>query len=190
MTQNWAIVLAEYPSLWGGEADIETFGQPFSHPFLIVYDGNGDVVEEFHGRWQNTIRTRQFVELDAEYRDARNGKPVTLPDFHPMAVVSPCVLRDAPKATTIQPVFEGSENVVKHHIENLRANIPMINDLCLPFYRYATAESGFANCQLILGAAIAWTDGFPPVPSLKLAYTGWTDLPRNAIRSFHDNEFA
>lgn len=181
MTANWSIVLAEYPSLWGGEGDLERFGQAFSHPFLIVYDDKGEVVEEFHGRWQNTIRTRQFVELDAEYEAARNNEPVALPELHPMAVVSPCTVRDAHKATLIQPVFEGPKDIVINHIESLRATIPAVNDLRLPFYRYAVADSGFANCQLILGAAIAWTEGFPPVPPLKLAHTGWTDLSKDVI---------
>ena len=162
--------------------DIELFGRAFSHPFIIVYDEAGAVVEEIHGRWQNTFRTRQFIHLDEQYiSHTKHGVAVKLPPLHPMAVVSPSALRDTHKAVSLQPFFEGAREVVEEHIAALKANALLVNAAKTPFYRYAVPGTGFGNCQSALANAIAMTEGFPPVPDLVLAQTGWTQPIKQSI---------
>lgn len=175
----WSIILAEYASKHGEEEDFKRFGGPFSHPFLIVENDKGEVVEEIHGRWQNTIRTRQFVNLENYYDGPEKGKP--FPELYPMAVISPCTERDAGRAIERQGVFEGSREDVMAYIDALKKTGAALNEERHPFYRYAARGSGFANCQLILGEAISRTQGFPPVPGLRLAHTGWTGGVKLAI---------
>lgn len=182
MSVLWSLSLAEHPSSWGMERDIEMFGRAFSHPFIIVRDENGAVVEEIHGRWQNTFRTRQFIHLDDEYAShVKHGLPVKLPPLHPMAVVSPSLERDTHKAVSVQPFFEGTKEVVEGHIAALKENALTVNARKTPFYRYAVLGTGFGNCQSALANAIAMTDGFPKVPDLVLAHTGWTGAVKNSI---------
>ena len=158
------------------------FGSAFSHPFIIVRDEAGAVVEEIHGRWQNTFRTRQFIHLDDEYLShTKHGMPVRLPPLHPMAVVSPSTLRDTHKAVSIQPFFEGTRDTVEAHIAALKANALIVNAAKTPFYRYAVPGTGFGNCQSALATAIAMTEGFPEVPDLTLAHTGWTGAAKPSI---------
>lgn len=182
---GWSITLAEYASKHGEEEDFKRFGGPFSHPFLIVEDENGKVREEIHGRWRNTIRTRQFVDLADYYDGALKGE--SFPDLYPMAVVSPCAERDTHRAIARQPVFEGTKEEGEAHIAALKLTIENLNAERHPFYRYARRGTGFANCQLILGEAIARTKGFPPVPGLKLAHTGWTGGAKLAINQSHEH---
>lgn len=182
MNVLWSLSLAEHPSSWGMERDIELFGRAFSHPFIIVRDGSGAVMEEIHGRWQNTFRTRQFIHLDDEYLGhTRHGVPVKLPPLHPMAVVSPSLERDTHKAVSVQPFFDGAKEVVEAHINALKENALIVNAAKTPFYRYAVPGSGFGNCQSALANAIAMTKGFPKVPDLVLAHTGWTGAIKPSI---------
>ncbi len=178
---NWSIKLAEYPSQFGREDNKELFGKPFSHPFLYISDENGDVVEEIHGRWKNTIRSRQFVDLEEQYIDmTQRKKSAVFPVLYPTAVVSACGLRHVPIATHTQPVFKGRRGDVEYLVQLLKSNIPIVNEAHTPFFRYAVPNSGFANCQMSLSMIIDMTDDFPPVPDLMLAYTGWT-RPFNAV---------
>lgn len=182
MSKFWSLSLAEHPSTWGMERDIELFGRAFSHPFIIVREENGAVVEEIHGRWQNTFRTRQFIHLDEQYMShTKHGLAVKLPPLHPMAVVSPSALRDTHKAVSIQPFFEGARDIVEAHIAALKANALIVNAAKTPFYRYAVPGSGFGNCQSALAHAIAMTADFPKVPDLVLAHTGWTGAIKQSI---------
>lgn len=163
---------------------MKRFGGPFSHPFLIVENERGEVVEEIHGRWQNTIRTRQFISLEEQYDDKTRTLP--LPALHPMAVVSPCSPRDAHKAIVRQPYMTAPQEEIENLMVALKAVVADLNEERHPFYRYAETNSGFANCQMILGEAIARTPGFPPVPPLKLAHTGWTLKDKDAINRTHE----
>ncbi len=184
MTQ-WSIILAEYASSWGADEDLKRFGMPFSHPFLIVENEKGEVMEEIHGRWQNSIRTRQFVNLEDHYKDETRSLP--LPELYPMAVVSPCTPRDAHKAIERQMLFSGERDVVMGYIDALKAIVPDLNAERHLFYRYAKRGSGFANCQIILAEAMSRVPDFPPVPGLKLAHTGWTETGKDAINQRHEH---
>lgn len=181
--KNWSIILAEYESQFGRDGEIQIFGKPFSHPFLYVADENGDVVEEIHGRWKNTIRSRQFVDLEEQYVSVtQHKKPAVFPELYPTAVVSACGLRHMPIATHRQNVFDGPQEDIEYLIQSLKKNIPIVNDAHTPFFRYAVPGSGFGNCQMSLSKVIDMTEDFPPVPDLLLAYTGWTRASKTAIR--------
>jgi len=189
---KWSIWLAERPVVANAKKDAVEFGKPFSHPFLILKDVFDITRGEIHGTWGNWpnrgLRDAPGKLLDnftgavCTDKSARFLAAVTGP-LYPRGLI--LELRDhfIPRPSIErQRIFKGDKKQALERWEALKGEFPSVNDQALPFYRYATRESGLTNCQIMLRATLEKACTFETIPDLRLAHTGWTASAKPAIQ--------
>ena len=188
---DFSITLVERPVHISRAQDEKMFGKPFSHPFVVLKDAKDRVIGEIHGSWKrgSSVETKlaqAFDKISGKICSSRLNAFMASASagYYPQCYIAGAD-GERQYASRLEEhlLYKGREGTAREIWARLVEGFPAVNEKGQPYYRYAKPDDRFGNCQTIIRGSLCTVENVlsVAVPDLKLAQTGWTDMPKMDI---------